>query len=375
MYVKVPPFPPPGPSIPETAEGLVFWSAILSGNSATCTTTSATFDYGFCWNGVEKVKLGKTECTWNDLGNEKIQMIMGTPSFSIDNELKDVTGHLSDNFASRALQILRIIPNICNDTVISQRTRAGAVEQSDSSDETEIDEPIPPPFSEQEWKLIQCQFTQLRKHYRQAKARNFENAVGKYFLTKLLKFCCVVVENREDQESLSETMCMGTNPSGDAQPGSSQFIKEIPGRRGRSATSSVTSSPAPGTSTETSTEQLEWSTTRKYSDVCHWDHVRKLYPICGEAKSGDKQPAENQLIDQMFGLFRPDQKVMLGFAVKPNQACIKIMEKEGMHTLNCRSFPNLNLTIMKDMQVLVRLFFGFIFFVDCGSVGDQDPSL
>ena len=164
-----------------------------------------------------------------------------------------------------------------------------------------------------------------------------------------------MVENREDQESLSETMCMGTNPSGDAQPGSSQFIKEIPGRRGRSATSSVTSSPAPGTSTETSTEQLEWSTTRKYSDVSHWDHVRKLYPICGEAKSGDKQPAENQLIDQMFGLFRPYQKVMLGFAVKPNQACIKIMEKQGMHTLNCRNFPNLNLTIMKDMQELVNI--------------------
>ena len=73
--------------------------------------------------------------------------------------------------------------------------------------------------------------------------------------------------------------------------------------------------------------------------------MRKLYPICGEAKSGDQQPAENQ----MFGLFREHQKLMSGFAVKPNEACIKIMEKDGM-TLNCRSFPKLNLTVMKDVH-------------------------
>ena len=114
--------------------------------------------------------------------------------------------------------------------------------------------------------------------------------MGKYFLTTLLKFCCVVVENKRDQMALSETMCMGTNPSGDAQPGCSLFTKVITGRRGRnSATSSGTSSPAPGTSTE---KRLESVLTRKYSDVSHWNDVRKLYPICGEAKSGDKQPAK-----------------------------------------------------------------------------------
>ncbi len=337
---------------------------MLSGNSATCSTTSAATNYKFSWNGVERVKLGITNCYWNDLGNEEAWMVMGTPSFSIDNVLKDVTGHFSDNFASRAIQIINIIPNLCNMRAICQHTRAGAVGESNSGDEQEIDEPIFAAFSEEEWVVIKDEFDILRRHYDQAKSCSFENAVGKYFLAKLLKFCCVVVENRHDRVFLRESMSMGTNPSGNAQPGCSQFEKIIPCHRGRSATSSATSSPAPGTS-GTLTEQQESTVSKKYADVCHWDRVKCLYPIVGEAKSGDDQPAESQLIDQMFGLFRPYQKMMLGFAVKSNKACIKIMEKSG-NNLNCRSFPDLNFTNMENVQELVRLFWGFIFFVDCG---------
>lgn len=377
MYVKVPPFPPPGHSRPDssrssprrTSRNLSYWSTILTGNSATCTSTDPEFN----WLNVRIVHLGRNECHLSQIASSTTWIVMGVPpSFSIDDVQRDVDVirciHDNDRFADRAQSIINCINHLGDEHRILQRARDGVpiIGETDSGDEQVADAPIYPAFSEAEWVLVMVEFTSLRRHYAQAKEFNFENAVGKCFLVQLMRFCCVVVDNKMDQENLKQSFNMGTSHSGTVQPGCSQFKKIFAGRRGRS-----TPSPAPSASGEnpspapTSTPQMEMMITKKYPDVCYWDNLKHLYSIVGEAKSSDYQPVEDQLLDQMFGLFRPYQKMMLGFAVKPNQACIKILEKDGPD-LYCRSFPDLNFTTPQDLKQLVRYFFGFIYFLDCG---------
>lgn len=53
-----------------------------------------------------------------------------------------------------------------------------------------------------------------------------------------------------------------------------------------------------------------------YSDVSTFDHLKGLYITSGEVKS-TLDSADFQNLEQMLGLWRSNQKVMLGWSINP----------------------------------------------------------
>ena len=145
-------------------------------------------------------------------------------------------------------------------------------------------------------KTIGSSYCTTISYIKQAVKKKFDNASGKYIITNLIGYAAYFIS-------------MGTSPSGEGQPGCSTLIKKVARYRNeRTPTPSSTSS----RSSTPTTDNYSTSSSNSYSDCVDWDPRDKIYKIDVEVKSADHQASDTQIIDQMVGLFRQNQKNMLG---------------------------------------------------------------
>lgn len=163
-------------------------------------------------------------------------------------------------------------------------------------------------------------------------------------------------------------MSLGTNPSGQEQPGSTEltysWLKYISDRsKSRSATP-ISTSMSSSASTPIPDDGYSTESHASYPDTLYWDAVKLIYIIVCEVKSKGKQPAEHQAQEQMFGLFRSHQKYMLGLIVKPSIITIKILER-NKKDLKMHTFPDMPVDDCSTQELICKLIMAFILLVDC----------
>ena len=67
----------------------------------------------------------------------------------------------------------------------------------------------------------------------------------------------------------------------------------------------------------------------KYSDVSVYCHTLGLYCICGEVKSDEDDTAASQNVEQLLGLWRPNQKFILGWTLNPKSIIARLLVRSG----------------------------------------------
>lgn len=335
---------------------------MLKGNIVKCSRA-----FHFDWSNVTTIELsdGK-DYSWVVIDHEKGEHLIVDLGRKI---IKMDDGTTLDGFVhgsyleNKAAQLISTIYSLFTTKMITQRERAYAFDQeSDSMDEHTVDDIILPAFTQAEWEQIKKQFEVLRIRFTTAKARHFDNASGKYFMTELMKFCCSI------DSDLKEYVSMGTSSSGTNQPGCSnlkhQWVAFQNERHAsRSSSTAPGSTPAATPPPPSMANDLPESTHNIYSDTVYWNNVKKCYPINGEIKSGDLQSSENQLTEQMVGLFRAHQRFMLGYVIKPGYIKVNILERKE-DTLRMHLFKEMPVDESHSFQKLCSLFIAFIYFVD-----------
>lgn len=103
-------------------------------------------------------------------------------------------------------------------------------------------------------------------------------------------------------------------------------------------------------------------TCHRYTDVSHWMIDR--YSTAVEVKNKDNAPVEDQITEQMFGLFRNMQNAMLGIVVKPNIANIKVILKHNEVVLFTMT-EGMSLLEYSTFRTLAKFLIAFFNFIDC----------
>ena len=341
---------------------------MLKGNSAVCKRSEI-----FNWGYVDEVILHDgTKLKWLRVNSILIEVIIGPDLQYVnidDVRLKCHQVHIDQ----KARQLKGILEHLfTNARDIRQYQRPAALAESDSGGEQVTDSVISPAFPPDDWKFILEDFLILRDYFNTAKTVSFDNAAGKVFLCELMKFACWI------KRPFRKFANMGTNASGEEQPGCTQITyywlkyendrsksrSQSPSRPSPSQSRSCTPS-TPSTSAIPSYGRIyNKETHNRYPDVSFWDYIQKLYRIIGKIKSGDAQSFDDQTTEQMCGLLRENQKCMLGIAIKPSKVMIKILRKYSdrlvMHT-----FPENRLDKLETIQLIFELIIAFIFCVDC----------
>lgn len=334
------------------------WASMLKGNSAICNGA-----FAFNWKNVDQIRL-QTKIFELSMVNKKaegIKVIIGKDIHSVKiHEERSLLCQHVPNISLKARQILSCIDHLFTSDEVIRQFQQTASGTSDSGGEECVDEPYPPAYVGAEWERITSNLITLREFFRTAVTKHFDNGAGKYFVERLMKFCCWV----RDYDKLEKYVHYGTNPSGEEQPGCTEIKYEwakYMNERSRSHTPASTSTSTPASTPAPSDFDSELH--QRYSDNVYWDAIKEMYTIVGEIKSDSNQPADNQHIEQMIGLFRSHQKYMLGFIMTSDYITIRILEKTEQE-LKMNSYNNIELDDW-GLRLLCKLFIAFIYFVDC----------
>ena len=226
---------------------------------------------------------------------------------------------------------------------VTQRVREASTSVSDSDDEQVPDLAIPAAFSSCELFTVQTFYKILHSAFQSAVARRFTNAAGKMFFFHLANFILVLRLDEQYKAYIS------TNPHGDCQPGSSKITHTVlrPNtRQSQNATSS--------------------STAERVADFVVYDHSANIYTIVGEIECDDS-PGEQQNIEQMVGVWRKNQRAMLGFTCNKEAVHLRVLlaEEDGLCLYYfpkfCFSPPG---KLKQLLCKLAELFLAFTSFVD-----------
>ena len=171
---------------------------------------------------------------------------------------------------------------------VRSRTESGA----DSDDESIEDEEIPPAYTDTELPVVSECYEKLNTNFVSAMAHHFTNAAGKMFFYSLGEY----ILKLHYPTAVPYCPYISTNPHGKQQPGSMLISHSCPAAKTRQAQPD-----------DFSTVSIE-----RVSDFVMYNHDTEVYTIVGELTS-DSSVAENQNIEQMIGLWRKNQRAMLGF--------------------------------------------------------------
>ena len=191
------------------------------------------------------------------------------------------------------------------------------------SDSNNAETPHLQAFETANWDYIVKHFEALYFSYTEATKYSYDNADGKTFCKRLLQFCCLVDEGNERVENYS------TGSSGELQPGCTTKRNS----RSRSTSQDRSSSAIAQGAEELMSPPAKRQKTRAtnltivytYSDFSMWDPVKEIYIISGEIKSTPVSVFD-QCVDQMFGLLRAHQNVILGLCINPSYIEICVLE-------------------------------------------------
>lgn len=319
------------------------------GNIAICNAA-----YAFSWTACDTVELHDGNKYIWERTNISINMV--TNECCLDGNVLPHKLNIKDiQFSKKARQLVSIIPKLFSDgkSPIKQFQRpVSLTQESDSSDEHRIDPAEDPAFDEVYWDLVIVpHFRALQMYYKRAVTCSFDNAGGKYFIASLMQFASLVKQER------MQFVSMGTNPSGECQPGCSNLTKKVAKYRNERT-------PTPSSSRSSTPDNYVTSSHSNYSDVVSWDPVAEVYTINTEVKSANEQSSDTQIIDQMVGQFRATQKNQLGCVIKSGYTDIYILRKfRTKLRLMLYEKRDLNLKEYPTIQLLCELFIAFICFL------------
>ena len=174
---------------------------------------------------------------------------------------------------------------------------------SESGDEQVSDVEIHPAFTLEELVCVKFLFSQAWIRFQTAKDLHFTNCAGKLFCSSFTMHCCSVDQHTEPW--IGCYVNPSTSPSGSQQPGSCSVGRLCLQRKTRANQ---------GAREMLSTPEHH----DRVADVVFWNPTKEVYSIVGEVKGDPDEPADDQNTEQMVGLWKPHQKAMLGFIMKPN---------------------------------------------------------
>ena len=224
---------------------------------------------------------------------------------------------------------------------ITQVVRSATTTDADSDDEQVPDPEIPPAFTQEELIVLNhIYYTSLWPCFQRAVSKRFQNAQGKHF------FVALGIHLPQSQEWYESTC--STNPQGACQPGNMELTLTETSREGRTST------------------KARKKCQRRVADYVMYDARNFMYSIVGEIKSAEEDAAEYQNVEQMVGLFRKEQKAMLGFTCNPSAFIPRVLIHQ-QHTLEMHTLQPLSLAsenFPKSLRSIAELFIAFITIVN-----------
>ena len=335
----IPPLPPA--TKPTTEELANLYPEIYKGNRITCDSREPDFDR------VEYITLAQSEVRLNfvyePVGKYYCDLIRGRLYLNSNLILKK---DLSSTEAGK-LKLLRaclpakLLQSNYSPVVIQERPERvpgnGDVDSDDGVEYT--DRAVINPFNSLDFDYFQRRLKSLYYRYHGAKRASFQNAQGKFFFTL---FTAILALDHVEMDFLHST-----NPSGDSQPRAFEV-------------SWILNIPTTGSNTQES--QRSERQQLRVADFVAWDFERNIYTIVGEIKSDNRAPVFFQSLEQMLGLFKKQQKVMLGLVCQPSFVTPVIVRQTDSHIivtpLQKLDFTN-NISNMIELTELLISFVNF----------------
>ena len=196
-------------------------------------------------------------------------------------------------------KILREVASYCSKVELQeieiyvQPARSFETDSDTEESEGLNDREIINPFTRDEMVLLKDKYKKAHANYHKAHANHFENAWGKFFITSFLDLLTLL-----DSEI---KILHSTGSSGQTQPGYTTIIWSLDERESRQAT------PEP---------VHQHTVHQRYPDFIAFKGDQHF--IVGEIMS-TTGAAISQNTEQMTGLFRQNQNLMLGLAIWPDK--------------------------------------------------------
>ena len=232
-----------------------------------------------------------------------------------------------------------------SDHELTCRSRDGREADTESSDEDIPDPPIIPPFCEADLTAVKMLYKEFFNAYRRALVIGVYSCVGKDFVDAAWKYAdlCTRLVVTDTSRFLSKY----STAKGAPQPGAC-FIKwSLPREMLKSSY----------------TSGRVILSRERYADHVTYDKLSIINVSVTELKENEESPIESQNNEQMIGLWRSSQQVMLGMEVRGKYVKPKILLLTN-ERLNMLYLKQMNIEKNSDLVNIVTLMIAFLICVD-----------
>ena len=304
------------------------------------------------WNTLESVTIGETQYNYRQYQECDYDLKLCNSTFTIKSNdfmvnvpCRPVEEKLFLKAKFLYEQVLAF-PRINTDTdhVIACYARAAREAKSDSDDEQIPDPAILPAFSDTELPVVKVLFKKFFNTYTRAMIIGLYNCVGKQFLEAAWEYADLC--SRHDVTTSSQFLYLYSTSTGPLQPGAMYVKWSLPKMVLKST------GPAAG-------ELRIIKLNERYADHVAYDRVNIINVNVSEVEESEDSAIESQNNEQMLGLWRGSQQVMLGLEVYSNRVRPKILLLDG-GSLNMCYLKELDLTKANDLMNLVKLMMAFL---------------
>ena len=220
--------------------------------------------------------------------------------------------------------------------------RRARLRESDSDDEHIIDHEVLPEFDDVQLAVVNVFFKRFFAAHEAALKVGLFNAVGKEFLDSAWEYLDLC------QSSSSKFKYLHNTAKGKSEPGA-MFVKwSLPQREFRSSTD---------------TDSRKVLTNERYADHIVYDKVDIINVCVLEVKEKTESPIEAQNNEQMLGLWKGSQQVMLGLEVNGYSVRPKILALIGME-MQMFYLEERNINKMEEFYELLKLMAAFLICVN-----------
>ena len=256
----------------------------------------------------------------------------------------DDTLFMKANFLYQQVQAFPNIENVFNHEIRCRAARPERLAEPGSDGEDINDAEVVPEFDNLDLAVVITFFRRFFNAYKVALEIGLYNAVGKNFLDAAWEYMdlCQTTLNKQ-----SKFAYLHNTSTGEPQPGA-MFIKwSIPKRRSR----------------KTSVGDRKTLSFERYADHVVYDKVTALNVSVSEVKENKESAVEAQNNEQMLGLWKGPQKVMLGQELRGTRVRPKILALK-MKEMHMFYLKELDITINMELVELLKLMSAFLVCVD-----------
>ena len=303
--------------------GVTAYPCMLSGNRLIFSSNNSG-NFNLADLDVVIVSAGSGECS---LSFEGPIVVQSWQEVKLHHSSVSVAGHeveCIDNFEEREVvrnkrrSLVLHVPKLLSEEKppFVEIVRAAGT-ASDSGDDEPPDKAILPAFNEKSMLNIHNCAADMWIQFKRAVNKKFSNGPGKFFAHTFARFLLNILP--EDQQCRFESSLSTTLGGGGGRTGDIISIKDS---QAGSASVMYVFKKRP---TRNEAEKMVVEQKTRYADVSVYCHTLNLYCICGEIKSDEEDIAEGQNMEQLLGLWRPNQKFMLGWTLNPRVISIRLL--------------------------------------------------